>query len=65
MTEPKSSDDQVEQVRFEAKAYNAAGQIVTMVQMTGEPDLVRHHLLHQDDVESVEIRLLGDDDAMG
>lgn len=65
MTEPKNPDEQVEQVRFEAKAFDADGQIVTMVQMTGEPELVRHHLLHQDGVESVEIRLLGTDDAMG
>ena len=56
--------------RLRATARNAAGETVKVVEAVGEPELIKHHLLHVDGVETVDVEVLdgelqGGTDAVG
>ncbi len=52
MTEPRI-------VRLRATARSENGTVIKQIVVDGEPELVRHHLLHVDGVDTVHIEELG------
>lgn len=44
--------------RLRATARNAAGETVKVIETVGEPEMIKHHLLHVDGVETVDIEVL-------